>query len=70
MSTASIISMPSLFCSRSFEPNCGRAAARITRMTAVVKRMNFSFMRPVEASGISVATVAGSPKRASRRRRS
>ena len=66
-STTSIISTPRVFSSRSFEPNCGRAAASTTSATAPQKRMNFSTTRPFDTSGISSASVSGLPKRARRR---
>ena len=68
-STTSIISTPWLFSSRSFEPSCGRAAARMSSASAVQKRMNFSFTRPVETSGISSRSTSRCPKRSSRLRR-
>ena len=68
-STTSIISTPCAFSSRSFDPNCGRATASMSRTAAVQKRMNLSAVRPVETSGISSSSTSGFPKRASLLRR-
>jgi len=69
-STTSIISIPRLSTSRSFEPSCGRASARVSRANAVRYRMNFRRRRPVEASGMSGRMVSSRPKRLRRRRAS
>lgn len=68
-STTSIISMPWAFSSRSFDPNCGRAAASAISSTAAAKSRNLMTTRPFETSGISPSSTSGRPKRASRLRR-
>lgn len=50
-STTSIISIPRLSTSRSFEPSCGRASARVSRANAVRYRMNFRRPAPRRSVG-------------------
>ncbi len=69
-STTSISSTPSAFCSRSFEPACGRAAASASSPTAPTKSRNLSRKRPGAVSGARSPSNAGAAKRAMRRRRS
>ena len=68
-STANIISTPCVFCSRRREPNCGRAATNANNIHAPQNNTNFSTTLPIETPDISSSSVAGLPKRASRRLR-
>ena len=54
---------------RSFEPNCGRAAASTMAATASSASADLMRIRTGDTSGISSSSSAGFPKRASERRR-